>query len=363
MTKRAQARGGMLVVVLLVVASCGGDAEAVDNGSDGVLVEGTSRVINVETTTVERQEFVEVIRLTGIVMADKDVTISAEESGVIQEILVEKGSAVRAGQALVRIDDAILKGQVEEAAAQAALDGETWERRKRLYEEDQVGSELAYLEAMYSAEQSAARLSVLQVRLAKTVVRTPLTGLLEMRMVEIGTMVNVGTPVARVVSLNPIKVVAGVPERYAADVEVGAVATVFFDVLDVSAEGVLSYVGATVDPGNRTFLIELEMANPDGAVKPQMVANVAVVRQSISDAIVVSQEALVRVETGFVAYVVEGAGPDAQVVARVVVTGASQQNGVVIEEGLEPGDQLVVVGQQQVAEGDRVTVVGSREGR
>jgi RND family efflux transporter MFP subunit len=353
----------MLVVVLLVVASCGGDAEAVDNGSDGVLVEGTSRVINVETTTVERQEFVEVIRLTGIVMADKDVTISAEESGVIQEILVEKGSAVRAGQALVRIDDAILKGQVEEAAAQAALDGETWERRKRLYEEDQVGSELAYLEAMYSAEQSAARLSVLQVRLAKTVVRTPLTGLLEMRMVEIGTMVNVGTPVARVVSLNPIKVVAGVPERYAADVEVGAVATVFFDVLDVSAEGVLSYVGATVDPGNRTFLIELEMANPDGAVKPQMVANVAVVRQSISDAIVVSQEALVRVETGFVAYVVEGAGPDAQVVARVVVTGASQQNGVVIEEGLEPGDQLVVVGQQQVAEGDRVTVVGSREGR
>ena len=93
-----------------------------------------------------------------------------------------------------------------------------------------------------------------------------------------------------------------------------------------------------------------------------MVANVAVVRQSISDAIVVSQEALVRVETGFVAYVVEGAGPDAQVVARVVVTGASQQNGVVIEEGLEPGDQLVVVGQQQVAEGDRVNVVGSREG-
>jgi membrane fusion protein (multidrug efflux system) len=353
----------MLVVVLLVVASCGGDAEAVDNGSDGVLVEGTSRVINVETTTVERQEFVEVIRLTGIVMADKDVTISAEESGVIQEILVEKGSAVRAGQALVRIDDAILKGQVEEAAAQAALDGEMWERRKRLYEEDQVGSELAYLEAMYSAEQSAARLSVLQVRLAKTVVRTPLTGLLEMRMVEIGTMVNVGTPVARVVSLNPIKVVAGVPERYAADVEAGAVATVFFDVLDVSAEGVLSYVGATVNPGNRTFLIELEMANPDGAVKPQMVANVAVVRQSISDAIVVSQEALVRVETGFVAYVVEGTGPDAQVVARVVVTGASQQNGVVIEEGLEPGDQLVVVGQQQVAEGDRVNVVGSREGR
>jgi len=353
----------MLVALLLLVASCGGDAEAVDSGDDGILVKGTSRVINVETITVERQEFVEVIRLTGIVLADKDVTISAEESGVVQDILVEKGSTVRAGQALFRIEDEILRGQVEEAAAQAALDAETWERRKRLYEVDQVGAELAYLQAKYSAEQSAARLSVLQARLAKTVVRAPLTGILEMRMVEVGTMVNVGTPVARVVSLDPIKVVAGVPERYAADVEVGAVATVYFDVLGVSAEGALSYVGATVDPGNRTFPIELEMANPDRGVKPQMVANVAVVRQSLPDAIVVSQEALMRVETGFVTYVVEGTGPDAEVVARVVVTGASQRNGVVIEEGLEPGDQLIVVGQQQVSAGDRVNVVGSRAGR
>ena len=363
MTRRAEIRGGLLVALFVGVASCGGDAEAVDGGDDGVLVKGTSRVINVETAVVETRDFVEVIRLTGIVMADQDVTISAEESGVIRDIFVEKGSAVKEGQRLFRIDDDILKSHVEEATAQAALTNETWERRRRLYEEDQVGSELSYLEAKYSAEQSAARLSILQTRLAKTVIRAPISGVLEMRMVEVGTMVGVGSAVARLVSLDPIKVVAGVPERYAADVKVGAVATVIFDVLGLSKEGALSYVGATVDPGNRTFPIELKMANPNGSVKPQMVANVAVVRQSIADAIVVSQEALVRVETGFIAYVVEGIGPEARVVARTVVTGASQQNGVVIKEGLEPGDQLIVVGQQQVSAGDRVTVVGTGSGR
>ena len=356
----ARVRAGLTMALFAAVVSCGGDAEAVAGGNDGVLVEGTSRVINVETTTVERREFVEIIRLTGIVLADQDVVVSAEESGVVRHVLVEKGSAVKAGQMLLRIDDEILKSQVEEEAAQASLAGETWERRKRLYEVDQVGSELAYLEAKYNAEQSAARLKMLRTRLGQTVIRAPISGVLETRMVEVGTMVGVGTPVARVVSLDPIKVVAGVPERYAADVAVGAVATVFFDVLDLSKQGVLNYVGATVDPGNRTFPIELEMPNPNRTVKPQMVANVAVVRRVLSDAVVVPQEALVRIEGGFVAFVVEGTGPEAVVVSRFVTTGAGQQNGVVIESGLEQGDRLIVVGQQQVSAGDRVNVVGTR---
>ncbi len=348
------------MALLAGVASCGGDAEAVAGGHDGVLVEGTARVINVETTTVERQEFVELIRLTGIVLADQDVTISAQESGVIRRILVDKGSAVRAGQPLFQIDDDILKSQVQEAAAQAALGSETWERRKRLYEEDQVGSELAYLEAKYNAAQTAARLSMLETRLGHTVIRAPISGVLETRIVEVGTMVNAGTDVARVVSLDPIKVAAGVPERYAADVVVGASATVLFDVLEISIEGTISYVGATVNPRNRTFPIELEMANPDGVIKPEMVAKVSVVRRTLADALAIPQEALVRVEDGYVAFVVEGTGQETVVASRSVEIGPSQQNRVVIESGLEPGDRLIVVGQHQVSAGDRASVVGTR---
>ena len=341
------------------VASCGGDAEAV-GGNEGVLVEGTSRVINVETISLERQDFVDLIRLTGVVMADQDVTISAQESGVIRRIRVDKGSTVRSGQALFEIDDNILSSQVDEATAQAALASDTWDRRKRLYEEDQVGSELAYLEAKYAAQQTSARLAMLQTRLGYTVIRAPISGVLESRMVEVGTMVSVGTDVGRLVSLDPIKIVAGVPERYAADVVIGASATVFFDALELSIEGTISYVAATVDPRNRTFPIELEMGNPDGTIKPEMVANVAVVRRTVADAIVVRQEALVRVEDGYEAFVVEGSGAEPVVVSRSVVLGPSQQNGVVIEDGLEAGDQLIVVGQQQVSAGDHVTVVGTR---
>ena len=359
MTIHARLKAGLLTLLVGALA-CGGDAEAGGASEAGVLVEGASRVINVEISTVKIRDFVERISLTGTVVAGQDVTLSAQESGVIRRVVVDKGATVSVGEPLLEVDDAVLRSQVEEATAQASLASETWERRKRLYEEDQVGSELAYLEAKYTAEQMSARLATLQTRLGRTVIRAPIDGVLEDRLVEVGAMVNVGTNVARIVSLDPVKVVAGVPERYARDVIVGASATTVFDVLDLSSEGTISYVGATVNARNRTFLIELVMPNPDGLIKPQMVANVGLVRQTVEDAIVIPQEALVRVEDGYVVFVVEGDGDDAVVLSRAVELGASQRNEVVIEAGLSAGERLIVVGQQQVTAGDRINVVGMR---
>jgi membrane fusion protein (multidrug efflux system) len=359
MTIYARLKAGLSTLLLGVVA-CGGDVEAGAGNDVGVLVEGASRVINVETSMVEIGDFVERISLTGTVVAGQDVTLSAQESGVIRRVVVEQGATVSTGQPLLEVDDAVLRSQVAEATAQASLANETWERRKRLYEVDRVGSELAYLEAKYAAEQATARLTTLETRLGRTVIRAPMDGILETRLVEVGAMVNIGTNVARIVSLDPVKIVAGVPERYARDVRVGASATTVFDVLDISSEGVISYVGATVNAQNRTFLVEIEMANPDGLIKPQMVANVGLVRQTVEGAIVIPQEALVRVEDGYVVFVVEGNGDDAVVLSRAVEIGSSQRNTVVIEAGLSAGEQLIVVGQQQVTAGDRVNVVGTR---
>jgi membrane fusion protein (multidrug efflux system) len=323
--------------------------------------EGYTRILNVEVATVTTSSFTEVIRLTGTVQADKDVTISAEESGVIREIVVDKGRWVEAGQAIFRMDDELLKSQVAQARALSNLAQETWDRRKRLYEDDQVGSELAYLEAKYAAEQASANLNLLEVRLARTVIRAPISGILDSRQIEVGTMVGVGTPVARIVDTNPVKVTGGVPERYATDVRSGTGASVTFDVLpEESFEGKISYVGAVVDPKNRTFPVELRLPNPGGMIKPEMVANVNMVRRMLEDAMVVPQEALVRVEQGYVVFVVESEGGADLVRSKQVELGPAQENEVVIVSGINPGDRLIVVGQQSVAAGDRVTVVGER---
>jgi membrane fusion protein, multidrug efflux system len=354
----------LILILAVVVAACGGDAQAgdaMDRTGDEAAQPSFQRVINVEVQPLEPQAFQEVIRITGTVLANQDVTLSAQESGVVRELLVPRGAVVREGDPLVRIDDAILRSQVREAEARAALARETWERRQRLFEEDRVGAELAYLEARYQAEQAEAQLATLQERMAHTVIRAPIDGVVDERLVEVGTMVAAGTPVMRMVQIDPVKVTGGVPERFAEDVRPGASARVSFDVMRGEVfEAQVRFVGSTVNPRNRTFEVELTLPNPGRVIKPEMVANLELTRRDLDDAIVIPQNALVRVEEGFVAFVVEEEGGVPVARVRSVRLGPTQRNLVVVEEGLDPGDRLIVVGQNQVANGDRIHVVAER---
>ena len=363
MVTRRRTRGsgvcGVLVAggMLVAVAACGG-AQGEDAAQDQAESAGYTRVVNVEVERVEPREFARIIRVTGVAQAMRDVVVSAQEEGVVRRIVRDKGQPIRAGQAILRLDDAILRAQVQTAAAQAGLADELWERRKKLYEEDGIGSEVSYLEAKYVAEQNRGNLRVLQERLARTTVTAPISGILDARIVEVGSMVSPGTPVARIVQTDSIKILAGVPERYALDLSVGAAVSAVFDILVgeiLSAS--ITYVGMAVDPDSRTFPVELTLPNPGARIKPEMVASIAVVQEELSDAIVVPQQALVAMEEGHVVFVVEGTGDETVAVARPVRISASQGNEAVVDEGLEAGDRVVVVGQLGLTGGDRVRIV------
>jgi len=347
------------VSTLSMLAACG-PAQA-DGTEDASVSEDFVRVINVEITPIEAETFVEEIRLTSVAMASQDVMIEAEESGRIVELFADRGDTVREGAPIAKIDDAILRAQVGQARAAAELAQQTWERRKRLFEEEQVGSEIAYLEARATARQTAASLEGLEERLARTIVRAPFSGILDERHVDVGTMVGPGKTVGRIVDLTPIKVFAGVPERYASNVHAGAAATLRFEALgDETFASWIRYVGATINPRSRTFPIEIELPNADGAIKPEMVASMSIIRQQVEDAIVVPQDALIRVEDGYVAFVTVDRGGVEIAEVRQLVLGPTRRNLVVVEEGLNVGENLIVVGQKSVADGDRVNLVGTQ---
>lgn len=352
----------LLAALLGGLAGCGG-AQGEPSEEAGNTGEDYRRVVNVEVRGVEARNFTSTIRLTGVALAMRDVMVSAEEAGVVRRVLRDKGSPIRAGNAIARLDDAVLRAQVQTAAAQAEYDEEVWQRRKKLYEEDGIGSELAYHEARYAAEQSRGNLTALEARLARTTVRAPIRGILNDRLVEVGTMVSPGTAVARIVQSDTIRIMSGVPERYALFVSVGAEVSVSFDVLAGEVfTGSMTYVGAVVDLDARTFPVELTLPNPGGVIKPGMVADVSVTQGELADAIVVPRQALVSMEDGQVVFVVEEAGGETVAAARRVEVAASQGNDVVIGSGLVPGDRLVVVGQQGLTDGDRVRVVAGEGG-
>ncbi len=351
-------RGALLpaaAAALLALGGCG-EAPAADE-SAAMEDTDTRRVINVEVETLAPRPFTDMIRLTGTVNADREVTVAAEEGGTVAAILADKGDGVRRGQALVRLDDELLRAQRGEAQAQAALAADRWARKKQLYEEEDIGTEGEYVEARLAAEQTRARLELIEARLRRTVVRAPFDGLLDQRLVEVGSVIAPGQAVAHILDLEPLKVTAGVPERYAAEVSAGDPATVAFADLADTCAAAVTYVGAAIDGRHRTFPVELDLERPVAGAKPAMVAEVMLVLEVHPGAIVVPNQALVRTEEGFSAFVAaEGVeGPVAR--ARPVTLGASGGDEVVATSGLSPADRLIVVGQQQVADGDRLRIV------
>ncbi len=345
----------LAVAASLAAAGCGPSSQASAVAADSGFV----KVVNVEVMSLGKADFTAYLRLTGEVEAMSDVIVSAQETGVIERFFLEKGEFVRRGTPIAKIDDRILKAQVAEAEAAANLAKWRYERQRQLWEEEQIGSELAYQEAKHQAALQAARLENLQTRLERTKPIAPISGVFDERYVDAGEMVSPGTPVGRIVEVNRLKVTGGVPERFAAAVSPGDSARISFTVLGGREfTGVIGYVGSTVDTRNRTFPIEIVIENPRRVIKPQMVANVEIATHRFADALAIPQSAVERVENGYQVFVVvEDEEGNFRAEARLVKLGPSYANRIVVEDGLRAGDRLIVRGHQLVEAGDQVRIV------
>lgn len=350
----------IVLAVLNGVAACS-PADGEEAANMGVAqASAGARVVNVEVTPVELTDFVEYVRITGEVEALHDITMAAEESGAITSFYVDKGSFVRQGDPIMKIDDQILAAGVEEARVLKEIADIQFERQRQLWEDEGMGSEIAYLQARASAQVALARLKTLEARIARTVVRAPVAGVFDEYFLDLGEMASPGAPVARVVSVGRVKIVGGVPERYAMTVQQGDSARVELDAFPGREFlGTISFVGASVDERARTVPIEILLGNADGTLKPRMVANVEAELERLVDVVVVPQDLVVRTETGYQVYLVETVDGDMVARARDVTLGRAYANRVVVTEGLAEGDALITLGHRLVDDMSQVRLVNA----
>ena len=351
--------------VVTVFGGCrpsdGGEARA-DVVGDGGAPAG-ARVVNVEIRPVTGEPFVDYVRIAGEVEAYHDVMVSAEETGTIARFAVRKGAWVGQGRLIAKIDDAVLRAQVDEARAVADVAVEQFERQQRLWKEDNVGSEIAVLQLESGAEAAKARLAALEERLKRTEIRAPVAGIFDEKHVEVGELVTPGMPIARVVGVRRVKVIGGIPERYALDIERGDSARITFDVLPQREfVGAIAFVGTSVNASNRTIPIEVVLDNRERLVKPQMLANVQVERARLDGVVVVSQDLVLRTEDGYQVFVATRSEGQLRAAGRAVTLGPSYANRVVVDAGLSMGDSVITVGHRQVDEGSFVRIVGTSGG-
>ena len=206
-----------------------------------------------------------------------------------------------------------------------------------------------------SASQAGVRGA--QTQLGNTRVLAPFAGVVQERLMGPGELASPGMPVVRIVSGGAVKIEAGVPERYAGAVRVGAQVRVTMAGNEGAARGGrVTFVGVAVNAQTRTFPVEIQVDNGDGLLKPAMVVRLGITREILENVVVVPQEAIIRDERGTSVFVADGADASATAVRREVVLGPTSGATVVIRSGVRTGENVIVSGQSGLAEGDRVRI-------
>lgn len=341
----------IILITGTVLLACGGESQESETQEELV------KTVNITTKTVAPSTFASYVRVVGNVETSNDIMISAEVNGRVIDYKVVEGAQVKKGQTIVKIDDSKLKQEKARLEAMTSQTKEQYERLKKVYEEDGIGSELDYLNAKYAYEQSNSALESIKIDLENTSIKAPFNGEVEAIMVEEGEMVSPGMQVVRLIGSDAYKIVAGVPARYSDAVQIGDKVDVWFDTqVKDTLNSAINYVGGSINPQNRTFRIETRLPN-NKSYKVDMIANLRLKTVELSNVLVISEEFVYSKDSRYVVYVLsENEEGKAVANEREVKLGLSYQTNVIIEEGLAEGDKLITLGSAFLDDGMRVTV-------
>src|SRR5690606_584059 len=231
-----------------------------------------SSIPAVKTQVVNDTLFRHYTRVQGDVATRENIIIYPEFSGLLTRVYVTEGQQVSKGTVLATIDDGGLRSQLSQVESQAALAKTTFERQQRLWEQN-IGSEIQFLEAQTAYRSAQNAVDQLRSQLGKTSVRAPFSGVIDEVITDEGQVVNPGqNELFRLVNLNNMYVEASVPETYLNMIKTGTNVIVEIPAINEEFEGVVKQVGSYINPNNRTFQVEVTIPNSKGLVKPNLIA-------------------------------------------------------------------------------------------
>jgi membrane fusion protein, multidrug efflux system len=342
----------ILPAALATVAllSCG---DSQRGNADATADSSAQKTAAVTVAIVTRSTFTETLRLTGYIKGTEDVTVSTEESGVLKQWLVKRGGHVRKGELLALINDDVLRPQYEAAKAQYQIAQLNFEKQQKVFEEQGI-SEMQAKTSEYTRDAARAQANLMQARLERTRIKSPVDGTLDDRLIDEGELAPPGIPVARIVNLDRMKLLINAPEQYAGTLAPGA--TVMVSVTAYPAEiftGRISFVGSAIIPDNRTIPIEVTMNNPGRRLKPEMIARATLNQTVPRKAILVDESAVQMVDPKtYIVYVAE----QGTARRRTITIGGRNNGRVEVLTGLREGDHLIVSGYQNVFDGQKLDI-------
>lgn len=296
----------------------------------------------------------------GALFAKESVILATKMPGHVNTVLVDFGDRVKAGQVLVEIEREELALQVdasESALKQAQANyirakGD-YERAQQLFAEDLIPpqrrdtaeADYKVAEAVVGSAEKA--LALTQKRLKDTRVTSPVDGFVQQRFVNPGEYMTAGAKLLEVVDVHPLKLRTPIPERYARMARIGLPMQVEVDALPGEKfSGKLTRIAAGVDHATRSLLVEAEIPNPQGKLRPGYFAHVTGVMGE-ETVLFIPRSGVYRYAGVERIFIIQ----DNKVTSREIKTGIEEGNFIEIAQGLGESEQIAVSAIDRLADG------------
>ncbi|MFZ1955371.1 MAG: efflux RND transporter periplasmic adaptor subunit [Desulfobacterales bacterium] len=313
--------------------------------------------VPVVTAMVTSEPFTEKLEALGTTKANESVVVTPTVEERVVAILVDDGEFVNKGQVLVKLDDSEAQYLLAEARAALKEQRQQFERMRRLAKTNAT-SRSQLDEEQGLLDIAAAKVSLLEARLQDYTIRAPFSGILGIRQISTGAVVDSDTVITTLDDTTTIKLDFTVPEAYLGVLKNGmTVSAHSLAYPDHSFSGIVTAISSRVDPETRTLTVRAKVPNPDRLLRPGMLLTVDLVKDR-SQSLIIPEEAVIQEKDRKFALVVT---PGNTVEKIEIVTGRRNPGKLEVISGLNAGQQVIIQGLTRVRPGSSVNVVEAGE--
>ncbi|MEM6844583.1 MAG: efflux RND transporter periplasmic adaptor subunit [Bacteroidota bacterium] len=326
--------------------------------ADPAFAQRTRKTTLVTTMPVMKKTFEHYIEVRGSVTSRRNITISAEAPAMVTSLPVTEGDAVRKGQVLVTQNGETLRRNIQELQTSLELAQTRYNRQKNLWDQN-IGTELQYLEAENGVKSLERRIASLQAQLNNYIVRAPFSGTIDEVFVKEGEMAQPGFPMLRLVSLTNMYIESDISESFLGEFNKGDSVLVEFPSLNENIVSSISSVGKVINENNRTFKIEVKLPGDMELLRPNLLAVLRIKDYQKPNALVVPTKLILEDAKGDYLFVAKNADEgDGKVAAKQhIERGQTYKNETVISGGLSGSEVIIDKGFREVNEGVRISIV------
>lgn len=309
----------------------------------------------VTTEKIGLKNFARFVEIQGSVQSDNTFYASSESGGRLVKFTLKEGSIVTKGQLIGTVNMESVDKQIAELETALDFAKITYTRQKGLWDQN-IGSEMQYLQAKNQKERLEKSLETVRFQLTKANVYAPASGEVTRTMVKAGDVISPGMPLVEILNLSRVQVEAEVPETYLNSVKRGQSVKVKFPALERETTARISLIGQQVNPANRTFKVQIDMAN-SGNLKPNLLATVLLKDFEKNNVVVLPSE-LIQQEVSGKSYVfIQDDSPKGAIAKKIYVKIGEAYNGeAYIEEGLMGNETFIIKGSRDLKDGELIEV-------